>query len=221
MGNSLSYNKSRFSRNLGYTKLYIVHFLIIMSHLLLTPACTIICNHNKLQELTIIDCLRLTQYSFLFSRSVSLSFSHTIQFCNTYTASWKTHRKHICCPSMDICKSHKTHLFLFCCIYSTLNSKRSYLIVAPIFVAVKMCLLSHYLEMGLYITIITTHNYDKVWNGGPLSLMRITEELLEWKRLMAMGICYADHETSSICKKLSLTSPTCGGRSISIVCCGL
>jgi hypothetical protein len=54
---------------------------------------------------------------------------------------------------------------------------------------------------------------------GPLSLVRITEELLEWKssgsgsrkfRLTAMGrdILYP--------QKLALTSPTSGGRSIGI-----
>jgi hypothetical protein len=44
---------------------------------------------------------------------------------------------------------------------------------------------------------------------GPLSLLRITEELLEWKnsgsgsrkpRLMAVGIRYADHATPFIRK---------------------
>jgi hypothetical protein len=44
---------------------------------------------------------------------------------------------------------------------------------------------------------------------GPLSLVRITEELLEWKssgsgsrksRLTALGIRYSDHVTSSVRK---------------------
>jgi hypothetical protein len=61
---------------------------------------------------------------------------------------------------------------------------------------------------------------------GPLSLVRITEELLEWKsissgsrkpRLTAVGIRCADHATPSISKKLALTSPTSGGRSVRIV----
>jgi hypothetical protein len=58
---------------------------------------------------------------------------------------------------------------------------------------------------------------------GPLRIVRITEELLEWKssdpgcrklRLMAMGICCTDHAIPSICKKLALTSPTCGSLSV-------
>jgi hypothetical protein len=36
-------------------------------------------------------------------------------------------------------------------------------------------------------------------------------------RLTAVGIRCADHATPSIRKKLALTSPTCGGRSVSIV----
>jgi hypothetical protein len=70
--------------------------------------------------------------------------------------------------------------------------------------------------------------YEKywVWNGDPLSLVRINEELLDWKssgawsrtsRLTAVGIRCADHATPSIRKKLILTLPTCGGRSIGIV----
>jgi hypothetical protein len=55
---------------------------------------------------------------------------------------------------------------------------------------------------------------------GPLSLVRITEELFEWKsscsgsrksRLTAVGIRCADHATPSISKKLALTSLTSGG----------
>jgi hypothetical protein len=62
---------------------------------------------------------------------------------------------------------------------------------------------------------------------GPLSLVRITEELLEWKssgsgsrksRLTAVGIRYADHATPPIHKSLKLTSPTCGGLSVGILC---
>jgi hypothetical protein len=34
---------------------------------------------------------------------------------------------------------------------------------------------------------------------------------------MAVGIRCADHATPSIRKKLALTSPTCGGRSVGIV----
>jgi hypothetical protein len=61
---------------------------------------------------------------------------------------------------------------------------------------------------------------------GPLSLVSITGELLEWKssssasrkpRLTAVEIRCADHATPSIRKKSALTSPTSGGRSVSIV----
>jgi hypothetical protein len=60
---------------------------------------------------------------------------------------------------------------------------------------------------------------------GPLSLVSITEKLLEWKssgsesrkpRLTAVGIRCADHATPSL-QKLALTSPTSGGRSVGIV----
>jgi hypothetical protein len=62
---------------------------------------------------------------------------------------------------------------------------------------------------------------------GPLSLVNITEELLEWKssgsgsrkpRLMAAEVRYADHATLSISKKLAPTLPTSGGRAVGIVC---
>jgi hypothetical protein len=62
---------------------------------------------------------------------------------------------------------------------------------------------------------------------GTLSLMSITEELLEWKtsgsgsrklRLTGMGIRCADHVTSSIRKTLRVNSPTGGGPSVAIVC---
>jgi hypothetical protein len=60
---------------------------------------------------------------------------------------------------------------------------------------------------------------------GPLSLVRTIEELLEWKssgsgqenRNNGRGIRCADHATPSIRKKLALTSPTSGGRSVGIV----
>jgi hypothetical protein len=61
---------------------------------------------------------------------------------------------------------------------------------------------------------------------GPLSLVRVTAELLEWKssssgsiksRLMAVGIRCTDHTAPSIRNKLALTSPTSGGRSVVIV----
>jgi hypothetical protein len=61
--------------------------------------------------------------------------------------------------------------------------------------------------------------------GGPLSLMRIIEELLELKgsgsgkktELTTVGIRCADHATPSIRKNLALTSPTSGGLSVGIV----
>jgi hypothetical protein len=60
----------------------------------------------------------------------------------------------------------------------------------------------------------------------PLSLVRITEELLHWKssgsgsrkfRLTAVGIRCADHAIPSFRKNLALISLTCGGRSVGIV----
>jgi hypothetical protein len=76
-----------------------------------------------------------------------------------------------------------------------------------------------------------TRRYHILWEvvgleRGLLSLMRITEELLEWRsngsgsrkpRLTAMGICCTDHTEPSIRKMLALASPTSGGRSVGIV----
>jgi hypothetical protein len=58
---------------------------------------------------------------------------------------------------------------------------------------------------------------------GPLSLVRIIEELLEWKisgsgqesRINGRGIRCADHATQVI--RMALTSQTSGGRSVGIV----
>jgi hypothetical protein len=60
---------------------------------------------------------------------------------------------------------------------------------------------------------------------GPLSLVSTTEELLERKssgsclenREYGIGIRHADHVAISIRKKLAITSPTSGGRSVGIV----
>jgi hypothetical protein len=60
---------------------------------------------------------------------------------------------------------------------------------------------------------------------GPLSLVSITEELLDRKVAVpvsktedtAVGIRHADHVAPSIRKKLAITSPTSGGRSVGIV----
>jgi hypothetical protein len=58
---------------------------------------------------------------------------------------------------------------------------------------------------------------------GPFSLVRKSEEPLEWKssgsgsrksRLTAVRIRWADHTTPSDPQTLSLTSPTSGGRSV-------
>jgi hypothetical protein len=60
---------------------------------------------------------------------------------------------------------------------------------------------------------------------GPLSLVRITEELLEWKssrsgsrksRLTAVGIRCADYVTP-LSENLALTLPIGSGRSVGIV----
>jgi hypothetical protein len=64
---------------------------------------------------------------------------------------------------------------------------------------------------------------------SPLSLVRITEELLEWKscsgprksRLTAVGIRCAGHATFSICEMLKHTSAKSGDRSFGIVRLGL
>jgi hypothetical protein len=60
---------------------------------------------------------------------------------------------------------------------------------------------------------------------GPLSLVSTTEELLDRKvaasvdktENTAVGNRQADHVTPSIRKKLAITSPTSGGRSVGIV----
>jgi hypothetical protein len=60
---------------------------------------------------------------------------------------------------------------------------------------------------------------------GPLSLVSTTEELLDrkvaapvWKiENTAVGIRHADHVAPFIFKKLEITSPTSGGRSVGIV----
>jgi hypothetical protein len=60
---------------------------------------------------------------------------------------------------------------------------------------------------------------------GPLSLVSTTEELLDRKvaapvqktESMAVGIRHADHVAPSILKKLAITSPTSGGRSVGTV----
>jgi hypothetical protein len=61
---------------------------------------------------------------------------------------------------------------------------------------------------------------------GALGLVRITEELLEWKssgfgprkpRITPLEIRCAGHATLSMRKKLAVTSPTSGGPSVGIV----
>jgi hypothetical protein len=60
---------------------------------------------------------------------------------------------------------------------------------------------------------------------GPLSLVSTTEELLGRKNsgsgleteITAVGIRHADHATPLYPQKMALTSPTSGGRSVSIV----
>jgi hypothetical protein len=60
---------------------------------------------------------------------------------------------------------------------------------------------------------------------GPLSLVSTTEKLLDRKvaavvyksENTAVGIRHADHVALSIRKKLAITSPTSGGRSVGLV----
>jgi hypothetical protein len=60
---------------------------------------------------------------------------------------------------------------------------------------------------------------------GPLSLVSTTEELLDREvaapvyktKITAIGIHHADYMAPSIRKKLVITSPTIGGRSVGIV----
>jgi hypothetical protein len=60
---------------------------------------------------------------------------------------------------------------------------------------------------------------------GPLSLVSTTEELLDRKvaapvyktENTAVGIRHAEHVAFSVSKKLAITSPTNGGRSVGIV----
>jgi hypothetical protein len=60
---------------------------------------------------------------------------------------------------------------------------------------------------------------------GPLTLVSITEELLDRKvaspvyktENTAVGIRHANHVAPYIRKKLAITSPTTGGRSVGIV----
>jgi hypothetical protein len=51
---------------------------------------------------------------------------------------------------------------------------------------------------------------------GPLSLVNTTEELLD-RKVAVVGIRHADHVALSTHKKLAITSPTSGGRSVGIV----
>jgi hypothetical protein len=64
----------------------------------------------------------------------------------TYIVSRCTHRKHIYCPAVDICKPHRTHHFLYCCIYSVLHKKGICPIIAFLFVVAYFCRL--YLSAG-------------------------------------------------------------------------
>jgi hypothetical protein len=62
-----------------------------------------------------------------------------------YIVSRRIHRKHIPCWTIDLYGPHRKHLFLRCCIYSTLHSNGYYPIVA--------CVFGRCLEMSLYVTI--------------------------------------------------------------------
>jgi hypothetical protein len=76
-----------------------------------------------------------------------------------------------------------------------------------------------------------SRRYEIFWEvvcleQGPLTLVSITQELLEWKssgsgsripRLTVVGIRCADHATPLCPQKLALSSPTSGDRSVGIV----
>jgi hypothetical protein len=81
---------------------------------------------------------------------------------------------------------------------------------------------------------VDSRPYQMFWEvvgleRGPLIIVKITEELLEWKssgsgsrksRLTAVGIRCADHTTPSS-QKLAVTSPKSGGRLVDKFACGL
>jgi hypothetical protein len=124
---------------------------------LLTPPCTISLNHNQLQYLLINLLPNPSSLTVEESpHSHSLSFWLLIYDWTTYVVSRRTHKQHIRCPVMDICKRHRKHLF-FCCTsaYSALHSSGSYPIVACVFDVAGMCLPSRCPATGLHVTILS------------------------------------------------------------------
>jgi hypothetical protein len=51
-----------------------------------------------------------------------------------FIASRRIHRKHIRCPTMDICEPHTKHRFFYCRIYRALHSNGNYPIIPYVFV---------------------------------------------------------------------------------------
>jgi hypothetical protein len=73
---------------------------------------------------------------------------------------------------MDICEPYRKHL-LFYCIYGALHSNGSYPIVAWVFIAAGICLLSRCLEMGLHVKIRRLCNVFTTANNRILTRLGI------------------------------------------------
>jgi hypothetical protein len=111
-------------------------------------------NSKSSAEPFFLDCRGLAPFSFSFYDRL-LIYDYT-----TYIFLRRNHRKHIRFPAVDICKPHRKHLFLYCCIYSALHSNGSYPIVTCIFVVVGMCLQSCCIATGLHVTIYFLHSVE-------------------------------------------------------------
>jgi hypothetical protein len=93
-----------------------------------------------------LDCRGLAPFLFSFCDWL-LIYNWT-----TYIVSARTNGKHTRCPAMDICESHRKHLFPYC-FYSALHSNGNYPIVARVFVVAGMCLPCRCPATALHITI--------------------------------------------------------------------
>jgi hypothetical protein len=97
-------------------------------------------------------------HSNLRSNPSSLTAEDSLHSCSCSTTDfWFTTgpqtTENIRCPAVDVCKPHRKHLFLYCCIYSALHSNGSYSIVACLSVIAWMCLPSRCPATGLHVTI--------------------------------------------------------------------